>query len=596
MADARLRTTLCKTVSAAAGLQEDSSRTHRPLREDALPNESIHGADISRVVCLEHPPLLTQCKAAASPQLAHIQPISLERSRCETAASPPPLQLDKQISHTQADCFTSRVSPLMLPQCEEATSSVHFHRDKDTSYMNPSLPRCEDASPLHIPQEKQAFPMQPDAFSAEFMNLHPHASPECKEALEQITQTAHMQEDAFATTHLPQHIFEDLTAAPLPDDPFDEDEQGLLMMPSSQGPIFPESLHMDSLPVLPLSSPAFSADPPRSSSPLSTSRVPSPSPSPSPLPSSHNISTSVQSSSQTRPAITLSFYSRPNKPKSKTLPIILPTTSAQSALSSENLTASKPFSHDPLHDLLNLSDETSQCSGGLPASWSENCGSELERWNEPEYFLTNFLGIDSEEQIRQQAPNWDKETPAASSLMQGSHLEQGPIGGFQHANAAATPESRDLNKPRLRWTPELHELFVEAVSDLGGAEKATPKGVLKIMNVEGLTIYHVKSHLQKYRTAKFLPGAEDFNEGKTDKKRKAAAACDPDLKTSLQMMEALQMQMEMQRKLHEQLEAQRDLQLRIEAQGECLQKLLQERHPIGYVPEKKASLESAEEA
>ncbi|RZC65687.1 hypothetical protein C5167_009379 [Papaver somniferum] len=44
--------------------------------------------------------------------------------------------------------------------------------------------------------------------------------------------------------------------------------------------------------------------------------------------------------------------------------------------------------------------------------------------------------------------------------------------------------------PRLPWTPDLHDVFLHAVHRLGGEEKT--------MDVRGLTISHVKSHLQEH--------------------------------------------------------------------------------------------------
>ncbi|KAI5597223.1 hypothetical protein BDE02_02G053200 [Populus trichocarpa] len=71
--------------------------------------------------------------------------------------------------------------------------------------------------------------------------------------------------------------------------------------------------------------------------------------------------------------------------------------------------------------------------------------------------------------------------------------------------------ARQYNKsehPRLRWTPVLHEHFVEAVESLGGKYKATPKRILQMMSVKELRISHIKSHLQMYRSMK---GPRNFN-------------------------------------------------------------------------------------
>lgn len=55
---------------------------------------------------------------------------------------------------------------------------------------------------------------------------------------------------------------------------------------------------------------------------------------------------------------------------------------------------------------------------------------------------------------------------------------------------------------KLKWTQELHECFMCAVFQLGGQDKATPKKIQQHMNKEGITIAHIKSHLQMYRSGR----------------------------------------------------------------------------------------------
>ncbi|KAF5445569.1 hypothetical protein F2P56_034613 [Juglans regia] len=77
---------------------------------------------------------------------------------------------------------------------------------------------------------------------------------------------------------------------------------------------------------------------------------------------------------------------------------------------------------------------------------------------------------------------------------------------------------KNMRAPRMRWTSSLHSRFVHSVELLGGHERATPKSVLELMDVKDLTLAHVKSHLQMYRTVKNTdrPAASSDGSGDED--------------------------------------------------------------------------------
>ncbi|CAH8364337.1 unnamed protein product, partial [Eruca vesicaria subsp. sativa] len=148
--------------------------------------------------------------------------------------------------------------------------------------------------------------------------------------------------------------------------------------------------------------------------------------------------------------------------------------------------------------------------------------------------------------------------------------------------------SRDA-KPRLKWTCELHHRFIEAVNQLGGPNKATPKSLMKAMEIPELTLYHLKSHLQKYRLGKILKFDDNkleavssaletqIFESKNDSRDFKGSVNEENnnpANEGVQITEALQLQMEVQKKLHEQIEVQRHLQVKIETQGKYLESVL----------------------
>ncbi|EOY29058.1 PREDICTED: protein PHR1-LIKE 2 isoform X3 [Theobroma cacao] len=168
--------------------------------------------------------------------------------------------------------------------------------------------------------------------------------------------------------------------------------------------------------------------------------------------------------------------------------------------------------------------------------------------------------------------------PRLQAHLHHPHHQEEMLQNLNHKGALAEPclVLTSDPKPRLRWTADLHDRFVDAVTQLGGPNKATPKAIMRTMNVKGLTLFHLKSHLQKYRLGK--QSGKDMGEGPKDGMSASYLLESPgtnnstpslpssDMNEGYEVKEALRAQMEVQSKLHLQVEAEKHLQIRQDAE------------------------------
>ncbi|XBI68304.1 hypothetical protein VPH35_047523 [Triticum aestivum] len=117
----------------------------------------------------------------------------------------------------------------------------------------------------------------------------------------------------------------------------------------------------------------------------------------------------------------------------------------------------------------------------------KNIWQHVQRWRNPK--AISHIGDHDSDVQRVQPATADK------SKLLGNKRNAGDDSNKHNESTCISATHR---KPRVTWTIKLHNKFLEAINQIG-LDRAVPKKVLELMNVDCLGRENIASHLQKYR-------------------------------------------------------------------------------------------------
>ncbi|KAL8062589.1 hypothetical protein ABFX02_02G157700 [Erythranthe guttata] len=103
-----------------------------------------------------------------------------------------------------------------------------------------------------------------------------------------------------------------------------------------------------------------------------------------------------------------------------------------------------------------------------------------------------------EKEKNKMAGNYEEDEENVETNKTCSPVDEAVKKRIKEKDDVSEDETPVAKKPRVVWTIEMHQKFLEAIEFLG-YEKAVPKKIVEVMGVPGLTRENVASHLQKFR-------------------------------------------------------------------------------------------------